>query len=163
VSGLHERTLVLIKPDASARGLVGEIIARFERKGLSIVGLRLGTIDRQTAEQHYADHASQPYFPRLIEFITSGPVVVLCLEGYGAIGVARGLVGPTAGVKAPPGTIRGDFGLSGRKNLVHAADSPETAQRELAMWFKDGELLAPGTGTGGAMREWVYGGDERER
>lgn len=163
VSGAYERTLVLVKPDGAARGLTGEIIARFERKGLSLVGLKLITVDRAKAERHYAEHADKPFYPALVDFITSGPVVVMCLEGHGAISVVRGLAGPTSGLLAPGGTIRGDFGLSGRRNLVHAADSPEAAAREIALWFTDAELLSPGAGTGSAAAAWVCGADERRK
>ena len=124
MSALHERTLVVIKPDGVARGLVGEILTRFEKKCLSLVGLKLMNVDRATAEMHYAEHASKPFFPSLLQFISSGPVVAFCLEGNGAIGVVRGLIGPTSGLKAPGGTIRGDLALSGQNNLIHASDSP---------------------------------------
>jgi len=163
LSALHERTLVIIKPDGVARGLVGEILTRFEKKGLSLVGLKLINVDRGTAEKHYAEHASKPFFPSLLQFISSGPVAVMCLEGNGAIGVVRGLIGPTSGLKAPGGTIRGDLALSGQNNLIHASDSPESSERELALWFKSGELLPPGKGTGISAREWVYSGEERSK
>ncbi len=163
MSALHERTLVIIKPDGVARGLVGEILTRFEKKGLSLAGLKLISVDRATAEKHYAEHAAKPFFPSLLSFIGSGPVVVLCLEGNGAIGVVRGLVGPTSGLKAPGGTIRGDLALSGQNNLIHASDSPESSERELALWFKPAELTPPGKGSGTAAREWVYSGEERNK
>ena len=163
MSALHERTLVIIKPDGVARGLVGEILTRFEKKGLSLLGLKLINVDRPTAEKHYAEHASKPFFPSLLQFISSGPVAVFCLEGNGAIGVVRGLVGPTSGLKAPGGTIRGDLALSGQNNLIHASDSPESAERELALWFKSGELVSAGKGSGSAMRNWVYSDEERAK
>jgi len=163
VSTLHERTLVIIKPDGVARGLVGEILTRFEKKGLSLAALKLTNVDRPTAEKHYAEHAAKPFFPSLLSFIASGPVAVLCLEGNGAIGVVRGLVGPTSGLKAPGGTIRGDLALSGQNNLIHASDSPESAERELALWFKSSELLPHGKGSGSAARDWVYSGEERSK
>lgn len=163
MSALHERSLVIIKPDGVARGLVGEILVRFEKKGLSLAGLKLINVDKATAEKHYAEHAAKPFFPSLLQFISSGPVVVMAVEGNGAIGVIRGLVGPTSGLKAPGGTIRGDFALSGQNNLIHASDSPESAQRELALWFKNGELLPAGKGTGTAAREWVYSSEERAK
>ena len=163
MSALHERTLVIIKPDGVARGLVGEILTRFEKKGLSLAALKLINVDKSTAEKHYAEHASKPFFPSLLSFITSGPVVVFCLEGNGAIGVVRGLVGPTSGLKAPGGTIRGDLALSGQNNLIHASDSPESAERELALWFKSGELVANAKGSGSAARDWVYSAEERAK
>ena len=162
MSALHERTLVIIKPDGVARGLTGTILGRFEQKGLSVAGLKIINVDRPTAEKHYAEHAAKPFFGSLLSFIGSGPVVVMCLEGNGAIGVVRGLVGPTSGLKAPGGTIRGDFALSGQNNLIHASDSPESAERELALWFKEGELLPAGKGSGSAARQWVYSADERK-
>lgn len=162
MSALHERTLVIVKPDGVARGLTGEILARFEKKGLSIAGLKIMQVDRATAEKHYAEHAAKPFFPSLLSFIGSGPVVVFCLEGNGAIGVVRGLVGPTSGLKAPGGTIRGDFALSAQNNLIHASDSPESAARELELWFKPGELLPLAKGSGSAARAWIYSADERK-
>jgi len=162
LSALHERTLVIIKPDGVARGLTGEILARFEKKGLSIVGLKVIQVEKATAETHYSEHAAKPFFGSLLSFITSGPVTVMCLEGNGAIGVVRGLVGPTSGLKAPGGTIRGDFALSGQNNLIHASDSPESSARELALWFKDGELLPLCKGSGSALRDWVYSAEERK-
>lgn len=152
-----ERTLVFIKPDGVARGLIGEILMRLERKGLSFVGLRLMRVSRELAEEHYAEHKSKPFHSGLLEFITSGPVVVMAVEGPEAIATVRNLVGPTSGFKAPSGTIRGDFALSGRKNLVHASDGPEAAARELALWFEKSELLEQGQGTGCAPLPWVYG------
>ncbi|MCS6969595.1 MAG: nucleoside-diphosphate kinase [Planctomycetes bacterium] len=134
------RTLVLIKPDAVQRGLISEILARFERKGLTIVGLRLLTATREQAEAHYAEHAGKPFYPSLLAFITSGPLVAVALEGDQAVQVARNLIGPTDGRSAPPGTIRGDFGLSKSNNLVHGSDSDAAAERELAIWFPEGLL-----------------------
>ena len=163
MSALHERTLVIIKPDGVARGLIGDILTRFEKKGLSLVGLKLVTVDKGTAEKHYAEHSAKPFFGSLLSFITSGPVVVMCLEGNGAIGVIRGLVGPTSGLKAPGGTIRGDLALSGQNNLIHASDSPESASRELELWFRGGELVPAGKGTGSASRDWIYSGEERSK
>ena len=163
MSALHERTLVIIKPDGVARGLVGEIITRFEKKGLSLAGLKAINVDKATAEKHYAEHSAKPFFPSLLSFITGGPVIVMCLEGTGAIAVVRGLIGPTSGQKAPGGTIRGDLAMSGQNNLIHASDSPEAAQRELALWFKQGELLPAGKGSGSAAREWIYSAEERAK
>lgn len=135
-----QRTLVLLKPDAVQRGLVGELIRRFERKGLLIVGMRIQVASREIAERHYHEHAQKPFFAGLIGFITSAPLVALALEGDEAIAVVRTLVGPTDGRKAPPGTIRGDFGISRSSNLVHGSDSPEAADRELKIWFPEGFL-----------------------
>jgi nucleoside-diphosphate kinase len=130
-----ERTLVLIKPDAVRRGLVGRILTRFEEKGLSIVAMEHRSIDAAMADAHYKDHVEQEWYPPLREFVTSGPLVALILEGDTAIQVVRDMNGATDGRKASPGTIRGDFGLSGRENLVHASDAPESAAREIALWF----------------------------
>ncbi|MBC7630722.1 nucleoside-diphosphate kinase [Aeromicrobium sp.] len=132
---MTQRTLVLIKPDAVRRGLVGAILSRFESKGLSIVALEQRTIDGAQADAHYVEHVEQPWYPPLREFATSGPLVALVLEGDEAISVVRGLNGATDGRKAEPGTIRGDLSLSNRENLVHASDSEESATREIALWF----------------------------
>ncbi|MBC9225894.1 nucleoside-diphosphate kinase [Aeromicrobium sp. 636] len=134
---MTQRTLVLIKPDAVARGLVGAVTTRYERKGLRIVAMQLRTIDGAMADAHYADHVEQPWYPPLREFATSGPLVALVLEGDHAIEVVRGINGATDGRKAAPGTIRGDFSLSNRENLVHASDSEESAAREIALWFPE--------------------------
>ena len=136
-----ERTLVLAKPDAVQRGLVGEILARFERKGLKVVGLRLLTVPRPMAEQHYAVHAGKPFYAGLVEFITSGPVAAFALEGPDAIATVRRLVGKTMPNEADAGTIRGDFGISALRNLIHASDAPETAAQELELWFAADQLL----------------------
>jgi nucleoside-diphosphate kinase len=130
-----ERTLVLIKPDAVRRGLVGAILARYEAKGLAIVAMEQRSIDAGMADAHYRDHVEQDWYPPLREFATSGPLVALVLEGDEAIEVVRAMNGATDGRKAAPGTIRGDYGLSNRENLVHASDSPESAKRESALWF----------------------------
>ena len=132
---MTERTLVIIKPDAVRRGLVGTVLARYESKGFSFVAMEQRTVDAALADQHYADHLEQPWYPPLRDFITSGPLVVLVLEGPSAIGSVRTMNGATNGVAAAPGSIRGDFSLSNRENLVHASDSPEAAQREIALWF----------------------------
>ena len=134
---MAERSLVLIKPDAVRRGLVGEIIGRLERKGLAIDAMRLRTMDRALADQHYAEHVERDFYPPLRAFATSGPLVALVLEGDEAISVVRALNGATDGRQAAPGTIRGDLSLSNRENLVHASDSPESAAREIALWFPD--------------------------
>lgn len=136
-----ERTLVLVKPDGVQRALVGEIIARFERKGLKLVGLRLLTVDHALAERHYAVHAGKHFYAGLIEFITSGPVAALALEGPDAIATVRRMVGRTMPNEAEPGTIRGDLGISGLRNLIHASDASETAASELALWFGDDALV----------------------
>jgi nucleoside-diphosphate kinase len=132
-----ERTLVLIKPDAVRRGLVGEVLARFERKGLRAVELDQRRIDAATADRHYAEHLEKPWYPPLREFITSGPLVAMVLEGDEAIAVVRALNGATDGRAAAAGTIRGDFSLSNRENLVHASDSAGSAAREIAIFFPD--------------------------
>lgn len=132
---MTEQSLVLIKPDAVARGLVGAILARYEAKGLTIRALELRTADGDVSDQHYAEHVEKGFYPELRAFITSGPLVALVVEGERAIEAVRALNGATDGVKAAPGTIRGDWGLSNQENLVHASDSPESAARELAIWF----------------------------
>jgi nucleoside-diphosphate kinase len=134
---VSERTLVLIKPDAVRRGLVGEVLARFERKGLAIVSMDLRTIDQQTADRHYAEHVAKDWYPPLRAFITSGPLVAMVLEGDQAVAVVRGLNGATDGRAAAAGTIRGDLSLSNRENLVHASDSPESSAREISIFFPD--------------------------
>lgn len=133
---MTQRTLVLIKPDAVRRGLTGAVLSRFEAKGLGIVAMQLRTIDEAMADAHYRDHVEQPWYPPLREFATSGPLVALVLEGDEAISVVRALNGATDGRAAAPGTIRGDFSLSNRENLVHASDSEESAAREIALWFE---------------------------
>jgi nucleoside-diphosphate kinase len=130
-----ERTLVLVKPDGVSRGLVGEIVSRLERKGLTLVALELRTLEKSVAETHYAEHASKPFFGELVEFITSGPLVALVVEGPRAIEGVRGLMGVTDPVKAVPGSIRGDFALEIGQNLVHGSDSPESAKREIDLFF----------------------------
>lgn len=132
---MTQRTLVLIKPDAVRRGLVGEILGRYETKGLTIVAMEHRAIDAEMADAHYAEHVEQPWYPPLREFAVSGPLVSLVLEGDEAIAVVRLLNGKTDGRAADPGTIRGDLSLSNRENLVHASDSEESAAREIALWF----------------------------
>jgi nucleoside-diphosphate kinase len=126
-----------VKPDAFERGLTGEIIARFERKGLRIAALKLMQVDQGLAEQHYAEHSSKPFFPELIEFITRGPLVAMVLEGEDAVPAARSLIGATNPVEATPGSIRGDFALEVTFNLVHGSDSDNTAGREIGLWFPE--------------------------
>ena len=133
---MSERTLVLVKPDGVSRGLVGEVIARIERKGLKLAALELRTADRAVAEEHYAEHAGKGFYEDLVEFITGGPLVAIVVEGTRAISAFRQLAGGTDPVeKATPGTIRGDFGLEVQFNLVHGSDSPESAEREIKIWF----------------------------
>ena len=130
-----DRTLILVKPDAFARGLTGEIIARFESKGLRIAALRQMTMESDLAQRHYAEHEDKPFFGELVEFITSAPTLALALEGEGAIATVRRTMGATNPADSEPGSIRGDYALSMPDNLVHGSDSPESAQRELELWF----------------------------
>ena len=132
-----DRTLILVKPDAFARSLTGEIIARFERKGLRIVALRYMTMERELAERHYAEHAERPFFGELVEFITSGPLVAMVLEGSEAVRAARQVIGATDPLEASPGSIRGDFAVEVGQNMVHGSDSPESAAREAALFFPE--------------------------
>ena len=136
-----ERTLVLIKPDGIQRGLVGEIINRFERKGIRIRGLKMMRVSRELAEQHYSIHQGKDFYPRLIDFITSGPIVAMILDCPDAIRLVRHMVGATCPFDASPGTIRGDYASVTNKNLVHASDSPENAEAEIALWFKEEEIV----------------------
>jgi nucleoside-diphosphate kinase len=132
---MTERTLVLIKPDAVRRSLVGEILSRFERKGLALEALHLQVMDAGTADQHYAEHLAKPFYPNLKQFMTSGPLVAMVLSGDQAVGVVRTLVGATDGRKAAAGTIRGDYSLSNQQNIVHASDSADSATREIKIFF----------------------------
>ena len=134
---MTERTLVLLKPDAVRRGLIGEIIGRFEAKGLVLVAMDLRTISPEMADQHYAEHVGRDFYPLLRSFVTSGPMVAAALEGDEAVEVVRALNGATDGRQAAPGTIRGDLSLSNRENLVHGSDSEQSAKREIALWFPD--------------------------
>lgn len=152
-----ERTLVLLKPDAVQRGLIGRIIGRFEEKGLKIVGLKMRQFPRATLEKHYAVHAQRPFFASLVEFMGSGPVVALAIEGKNAIAVVRKLMGKTNSAEAEPGTIRGDFGMSFSNNLVHGSDGPESAATELALFFPEKDELIAWTP---AARSWVYAPEE---
>ncbi len=136
-----QRTLILLKPDAVQRRLVGEITARFERKGLRLVGLKLVQVSRELAEKHYAVHKGKPFYESLLTFLTSGPTVALVWEGREAVAVGRSLMGLTDGAKSPPGTIRGDFAISVQNNLVHGSDSQENAAIEIALWFTPAELV----------------------
>jgi nucleoside-diphosphate kinase len=132
-----ERTLILVKPDAFSRGLTGEIIARFERKGLTIVAAQYMTVSDALAKQHYAEHADKPFFDELVDFITSGPVMALVFEGRQAINAARQVIGATNPLEAVPGSIRGDFATEVGQNMVHGSDSPESGQREAKLFFPD--------------------------
>jgi nucleoside-diphosphate kinase len=132
-----ERTLILVKPDAFSAGLTGEIISRFERKGLRIVAMRLMTMDNEMAREHYGEHEGKPFFSELVEFITSGPLVAMVLEGGKAVSAARQVIGATDPLEASPGSIRGDLAIEVGTNLVHGSDSPETARRECALFFPD--------------------------
>jgi len=147
-----ERTLIIFKPDAVQRGLCGQILTRFENKGLQIVGLKFMRISQQTAETHYAPHKGKGFYEGLVKFMTSSPVAVVALEGKNAIAISRKMMGATFGSNAEPGTIRGDFGVSNSFNLIHGSDSPEAAAKELKLFFKDDELIdwTP------AIRTWVY-------
>ncbi len=147
-----ERTLIIFKPDAVQRMLSGQLLTRFENKGLQIVGLKFMKIPQQTAETHYAPHKGKGFYEGLVRFMTSSPVVVVALQGKNAIAIARKMMGATFGSNAEPGTIRGDFGVSNSFNLIHGSDSPEAAQKELGLFFKPDELVdwAP------AIQTWIY-------
>ena len=147
-----ERTLIIFKPDAVQRGLCGQILSRFENKGLQIVGMKFMRIPAQTAETHYAPHKGKPFYEGLVKFMTSSPVVVLALQGKNAIAICRKMMGATFGSNAEPGTIRGDFGVSNSFNLIHGSDSPESAQRELGLFFGPGELVDWNP----TVQSWVY-------
>jgi len=136
-----QRTLVILKPDAIQRALVGRILARFEAKGLRLVALKMVALPRAAAERLYAPHKGKDFYEPLVRFVTSGPSVLVCLEGKGAVAAVRKMLGATFGPDADPGTVRGDFGVSNRFNLAHASDSPETAAKEIALFFKPDELL----------------------
>ncbi|NEP49743.1 MAG: nucleoside-diphosphate kinase [Moorea sp. SIO3C2] len=137
-----ERTFLMVKPDGVQRNLVGQIIQRFETKGFTLVGLKLMNVSRELAEQHYAVHKERPFFPKLIEFIISGPVVAMVWEGNGVVASARKMIGATKPLEAEPGTIRGDYGLDTGRNLIHGSDAIETAQNEISLWFKEEELVS---------------------
>ncbi len=132
---MSERTLVLVKPDGVRRGLVGEVVSRLERKGLTLVAMQLRTLDRATAEEHYAEHRERPFFADLVEFITGGPLVAIVVEGPRAVEAVRALMGVTDPVKSAPGSLRGDYALEIGQNLVHGSDSPESAKREVDIFF----------------------------
>lgn len=147
-----ERTLIIFKPDAVQRGLCGEILSRFENKGLQIAGLKFMKIPLATAEKHYEVHKARPFYAGLVAFMTSSPVVVVALEGKDAVTIARNMMGATFGSKAAAGTIRGDYGVSNAFNLIHGSDSPEAAAREISLFFQSGEIVE-WTPT---IRAWVY-------
>jgi nucleoside-diphosphate kinase len=150
-----ERTLVLVKPDGVHRGLVGAVISRLERKGLKLVAASLLHPDASLVERHYAEHEGKSFFRSLVDFLTSGPVMAMVVEGAEAISVVRNLVGPTNPATAPPGTLRGDLGLMVSRNVVHASDSPTSAEREIALWFPNGPIVDYERNDG----SWVYGED----
>ncbi|BAC07820.1 nucleoside-diphosphate kinase [Thermosynechococcus vestitus] len=147
-----ERTFLAIKPDGVQRGLVGTIIQRFEQKGYTLVGLKLMRVSRELAEQHYGEHKDKPFFPGLVNFITSGPVVAMVWEGRGVIANARKLIGATNPLNAEPGTLRGDFAVDVGRNVIHGSDSPENAEREINLWFQTQELVPWEP----ALTSWVY-------
>jgi nucleoside-diphosphate kinase len=153
-----ERTLIILKPDAVKRGLVGEIITRFERKGLKIIAMKMAQLDREILEKHYAEHRGKPFFESLVSFMGSGPVVLAVLEGFDAIAVVRKLVGATNGREAEPGTIRGDYSMSQQNNLVHASADSDVAKREIELFFKKAELLSYKS-----VEDSVYSKDELEK
>ncbi len=155
-----ERTLVLLKPDAIERGLVGRILNRFEEKGLKLVAMKMRVFPEKLLREHYAVHAGRPFYEGLVRYMSSGPVVALALEGRNAIGVVRALLGKTDGAESPPGTIRGDFGLSRSHNLVHGSDSAESADKELKLWFAQAGELFDWTPSAEA---WVYDVEEELR
>jgi nucleoside-diphosphate kinase len=148
---MMETSLIILKPDAVQRRLMGRIISRFEDKGLRLVGMKMMMVPREMAATHYAEHEGKAFYEGLIKFITSSPVLVLAICGVGAIAVCRKLIGATAGFKAEAGTIRGDLGLSGGFNLIHGSDSPESAKREMELWFPDGVIEYEST-----IEQWVY-------
>lgn len=147
-----ERTYLMVKPDGVQRNLVGEIISRFEKRGFKIVGLKMLQISRATAEKHYGEHADKPFFKGLVDFITSGPVVAMVLEGKGVINAAREMMGATNPLKAAPGTIRGTYGIDTGRNVIHGSDSPESAEREIALFFKEDELFTYSRD----VDRWIY-------
>ena len=147
-----ETTLIIFKPDAVQRGLMGQILTRFENKGLKVVGAKLMQISQDLASTHYKDHQGKPFYDGLVSFMTSSPVMVLALQGNNAIAVCRKMMGATFGSNAESGTIRGDFGVSNSFNLIHGSDSPEAAEREIGLFFNDGEILSYDR----AIEGWVY-------
>ena len=148
-----ETTLVLLKPDAVQRGLVGEVTGRLEKTGLKVVGLKLMQVSDELANRHYGEHIGKPFFDGLVSFITSGPIVAMALEGNNAVAIVRKTMGATNPVESPPGTVRGDLGVDIGRNLVHGSDSVESAGRELALFFEEGELLEYSRATDPWIRE----------
>ncbi|MBD1916158.1 MULTISPECIES: nucleoside-diphosphate kinase [Cyanophyceae] len=147
-----ERTFLMIKPDGVQRGLISNIIGRFETKGFTLVGMKFMAVSRELAEKHYDVHRERPFFAGLVDFITSGPVVAMVWEGEGVIASARKIIGATKPLEAEPGTIRGDLGVTVGRNIIHGSDAPETAQAEIALWFTDSELV----GWEPAAKGWLY-------
>lgn len=147
-----ERTFIAIKPDGVQRALVGEILQRFERRGYKLAGLKLIQVSQELAEKHYAEHRERPFFPGLVSFITSSPVVGMVLEGKGVVATARTMMGTTNPLNAPLGTIRGDYGIDIGRNIIHGSDSPESAEREIALWFSPDELID----WQATLGSWVY-------
>jgi nucleoside-diphosphate kinase len=152
-----ERSLILVKPDGVERRLAGRIISRFEERGLRLVGLKMLRVTKELAAEHYAEHIEKPFYPLLEEFITAGPIVAIVIEGPEAISVARVMMGSTNGREAPPGTIRGDYGLSRQMNLVHGSDGPEAAVREIGIYFRPEELVDHEP----TLAEWICADDEK--
>lgn len=147
-----ERTFLMIKPDGVQRGLISNIIGRFETKGFTLVGMKFMAVSRELAEKHYDVHRDRPFFAGLVDFITSGPVVAMVWEGDGAIASARKIIGATKPLEAEPGTIRGDLGVTVGRNIIHGSDAPETAQTEIALWFTEAELVSWEP----AQKSWLY-------
>jgi len=147
-----EQTFIMIKPDGVQRGLIGEIIKRLEQKGFNLIAMKTMNVSRELAEKHYDVHRDKPFFSNLVEFIISAPVVAMVWEGEGIVAATRKMVGETNPLNAELGTIRGDYGISIGRNLIHASDAVETAQREIALWFEQGEL----TSWQGALQNWIY-------
>lgn len=147
-----ERSFIMIKPDGLQRGLTGEIIKRLEQKGFTLVSMKMMEVSRELAEKHYEVHRDKSFFNNLVEFITSAPVIAMVWEGEGIVTAARKLIGATDPLNADPGTIRGDYGISIGRNLIHASDAVETAQREIALWFEESELISWET----ALQNWIY-------
>ncbi|MEM6838652.1 MAG: nucleoside-diphosphate kinase [Cyanobacteria bacterium P01_C01_bin.120] len=147
-----ERTFIMIKPDGVQRGLVGEVIGRFERKGFTLVGMKLMAVSPELAKQHYGEHEGKPFFTGLVDFITSGPVVAMVWEGESVVSAARKMIGATKPIESAPGTIRGDFGITVGRNLIHGSDAVETAQKEIALWFQGSEL----TDWTPVAKDWLY-------
>ena len=147
-----ERTYLMVKPDGVQRGLVGEIMSRFEKKGLKLVAAKLMVIPKETAENHYAEHKERPFFPSLISYITSGPVLAMVLEGENAVSVCRNMMGKTNPSESAPGTIRGDYAMVTGLNIIHGSDSPESAKREISIFFKPEELVTYDR----TSDKWIY-------